>query len=395
MRRRPGISARANDPTSWAAKRMPISSPDVSVPPPVPERERRHHPTIQPPERKCFRVVRRYRRNGEFEVEDIGAFSAAAPALQLLARELGNAVLLEPNGKPSAQNWQPIEIRQETDPMPPTSKSASPLLDQQPPAVESPAPPPAAPPSAVPMKARAPRKLKAVPPDASMFERLARDPSVDVEKLERLIAMQERILSHQAKAAFDAAFAEMQGEIPVITEKGEIVVEGQLRSKYATNEDIQEIVKPILQKHGFSLRFRNAFADGKQKIVGILSHRAGHSEQDEFECPPDTSGKKNSIQAMGSTRSYGQRYTTIALLNIATRGADDDGASATEQEAPKAPDGYEAWASALPALAEDGWPALSGAFNKAKPEFRAYLTTHHKQQWEYLKRQAQQKAKAS
>ena len=59
----------------------------------------------------------------------------------------------------------------------------------------------------------------AVTVPVQMFERLACDPNVDVAKLEKLIEMQERIMRHQAKAAFDAAFAEMQGEIPIITER--------------------------------------------------------------------------------------------------------------------------------------------------------------------------------
>jgi hypothetical protein len=216
------------------------------------------------------------------------------------------------------------------------------------------------------------------PDVALMFERLAKDPNVDVEKLERLIAMQERIMRHNAKAAFDAAFAKMQGEIPVITEKGQILVKGELRSKYATNEDIQEVVRPILQRHGFSLRFRNEVMDaGKVKIVGILSHEQGHSEQDEFVTKPDDSGSKNDIQAIGSARSYGQRYTTTALLNIATRGADDDGhrANVTKPGADtsKAPAGYDEWLGDLEAIADEGMPRFAKMWNDSKDEYRKYL----------------------
>jgi hypothetical protein len=83
-----------------------------------------------------------------------------------------------------------------------------------------------------------------------MFERLAKDPNVDVDKLERLIAMQERILRHQAKAAFDADFAQMQPEIPIVDERGRIEVKGTLRSTYAPLEDIHEVIKPSGRKTG-------------------------------------------------------------------------------------------------------------------------------------------------
>jgi ERF superfamily protein len=223
-----------------------------------------------------------------------------------------------------------------------------------------------------------------------MFERLATNPDVNVEKLERLIAMQERILAHNAKAEFDAAFSEMQGEIPTITERGEILVDGVLRSRYAKHEDILDVVKPILKKYGFAIRHRNVFENGTVKIIGILSHRSGHSEQDEFVAKADDSGKKNAIQALGSTRAYGQRYTTIALLNISTRGADDDGATSTKAEHPAEPDGYTAWRAVMESVANEGTAALSEAWNRSRPEFRAYITRHDGAAWPTLKAKAQQ-----
>src|ERR1051325_423317 len=139
-----------------------------------------------------------------------------------------------------------------------------------------------------------------------MIAQLAANKDVDVDKLQRLIDMQERILKHNAKAEFDAAYSQMQGEIPVITERGEIQINGQLRSKYAKLEDIQEVVRPILKQYGFAIRHRNETRDGKLVVVGILSHRSGHSEQDEFFTDSDTGAGRTAIQSLGSARSYGQ-----------------------------------------------------------------------------------------
>lgn len=219
----------------------------------------------------------------------------------------------------------------------------------------------------------------------SMLERLAANKDVDVDKLQKLIDMQERILRHNAKAEFDAAFAQMQGEIPIITERGEIVVNGQVRSRYAKFEDILEVVRPILQKHGFALRHRNTTAEGKLKIVGILSHRSGHSEEDEFEAEPDASGAKGDIQQLGSTRSYGQRYTTLALLNIATRGADDDGARSGR---PTPPTGYQDWCDDLTATADNGIQALEKAWAGSKAEYKTFTVKHDKAAWDALKKRA-------
>jgi hypothetical protein len=222
-----------------------------------------------------------------------------------------------------------------------------------------------------------------------MFERLATNPDVNVEKLERLIAMQERILRHNAEMAFHAAFAEMQGELPTISERGEILVNGVVRSRYAPLEDIVEVVRPILKKYGFALRHRNQFTGDKLKVIGILSHRAGHSETDEFEAKADTSGSKNDIQSFGSTQSYGQRYTTKNLLGIVTRGEDKDGYRPPTPATPP-PSGYDDWLIDLESVADEGLARLSQAWNSAKPEYRRALLAADKQRWEALKRRAKQ-----
>ena len=215
------------------------------------------------------------------------------------------------------------------------------------------------------------------PDVALMFERLAKDPAVDVEKLERLIAMQERIMRHNAKAAFDAAFSQMQPNIPVIDEHGKILVRGEVRSTYAPLEDIHEVIKPILSQHGFAIRHRTEWPADRPdiiRIVGILSHREGHSDESTFEAPMDKSDYRTDIQSMGSTVSYGRRYTTLDLLNISTRKLDNDGQGVPKKRDEKAaPDGYDAWLEGLEAVAVEGMPAFAKMWNESKDEYRKYL----------------------
>jgi hypothetical protein len=218
--------------------------------------------------------------------------------------------------------------------------------------------------------------------------RLATNKDVDVEKLKQLIDMQERITGHQARAEFNAAYAAMQGDIPIITERGEIAVNGQVRSKYAKFEDILRVVKPILQRHGFALRHSNKFVDGKLTVTGILSHRSGHSEQDEFVTDPDTGPGRNTIQSLGSARSYGQRYTTIALLNIATSGEDDDGRATSNKGAPAPPAGYDEWWLDMEGVAHEGFPRLEAAWNRSAGAFKNYVTKNNRDAWEALKTKA-------
>lgn len=153
----------------------------------------------------------------------------------------------------------------------------------------------------------------------SMFERMASDPNVDVDKLERLMQMRERAIERQAKADFDAAMADLQPELPTIGERGNAAG----RYTYALWEDINTAIKPVLQKHGFALTFRTDFKDGIT-VTGVLSHRAGHREETSITLPSDSSGSKNAVQAVASSVSYGKRYTAGALLNLTSHGEDDD-----------------------------------------------------------------------
>lgn len=162
----------------------------------------------------------------------------------------------------------------------------------------------------------------------AVISRAAADPSCDIDKMERLMAMHERMQARDAEAEFNASMAAMQSDIPSIAERGAITVNGQVRSNYATFEDINDVIKPIMQTHGFAITFKVENVPGGMSVTGILMHRAGHRESTSMFIPLDTSGSKNAVQAVGSSTSYGKRYVMSALLNLTTRGEDDDGHAA-------------------------------------------------------------------
>lgn len=158
----------------------------------------------------------------------------------------------------------------------------------------------------------------------AVISRAAADPACDIEKMERLMAMHERMEARTAAAEFNAAMAQMQCDIPTISERAK----GHGTIRYATLEDISDIVKPIMKANGFAISFKVEHAANGLSVTGILMHRAGHREETTMLLPLDTSGSKNAVQAVGSSTSYGKRYVMCALLNITTRGEDDDAYSA-------------------------------------------------------------------
>lgn len=160
----------------------------------------------------------------------------------------------------------------------------------------------------------------------SVIARAAADPNVDIDKLERLLEMQERVIARNARAAYYDALAELQPKLPVIKERGGIKDRnGNIQSTYSLWEDVNEAIRPLLAEHGFSLTFKVSRTQDQIITTGVLAHRGGHSEQTELSLPTDTSGSKNAVQAVGSSTSYGKRYTAFALLNITSTGEDDDG----------------------------------------------------------------------
>jgi hypothetical protein len=145
----------------------------------------------------------------------------------------------------------------------------------------------------------------------------------DVAILERLMALQERWEANEAKKAFDMAIAKAKANMPEILKKAPANF-----GKFANLEEITKIITPILAKEGLSHRFASD-TDGRNIIVTcIISHERGHREEcSKLPGPPDLSGGKNAIQAVGSASTYLQRYTLLMALGLAPA-KDDDGDTA-------------------------------------------------------------------
>lgn len=159
----------------------------------------------------------------------------------------------------------------------------------------------------------------------SMIERMATDASISIERVEQTFAFYQRVNADRAKQEFLAAFADLQAELPAVAKRGK----GHNKVAYARFEDFIEAIRPILTKHGFSLRHDIQQPDHLRVVVtAILGHRSGHSESTSINLPLDTSGNKPPVHAMASSVSYGKRYTGFAITGIASEGEDDDGKAA-------------------------------------------------------------------
>jgi hypothetical protein len=164
----------------------------------------------------------------------------------------------------------------------------------------------------------------------------AADPSVDADKLGKLLEIGERLELQKKKQQWAESFHAAKREIDgiTITKHGKITYESKNNKPgtvvtFLRYDEIADAVKPILARHSLvsSYRYRHESTPPKTICVMTLTHANGYSQ--EFESVPlpmiDDSGGKTSIHGAGSVMTYGRRYVTCGAFDIVAREEDDDG----------------------------------------------------------------------
>ena len=150
---------------------------------------------------------------------------------------------------------------------------------------------------------------------------MAVEQNADLDKLERLMDMQERWETNESRKAYNQAIAKFRAECPAIkkTKKAH-------NSKYAGLSETIEQIKPHLEACGLSHSWHTDQSSGAIAVTCKITHALGHSDATTLTAEPDKSGSKNSIQSIGSTVTYLQRYTLGSILGLAsTDDFDNDG----------------------------------------------------------------------
>ena len=179
-------------------------------------------------------------------------------------------------------------------------------------------------------------------PMIAMIERIVMDPTIPIDRLERMLAMKERMEdraredeSLRARKAYFAAKAACQAELPIVIKRKKNT---HTNSTYADLAAIEEQAMPVIHKYGFGVGFQPAGYNekGELQIKWQITHSEGHSESDIAGIPVDAAGSQGKVnktgtQAFGSTATYGRRYLLCMLFNIST-GDDRDGNAVRESD---------------------------------------------------------------
>ena len=167
-------------------------------------------------------------------------------------------------------------------------------------------------------------------PTPMVLLQMAMDQGADLEKLTKLMDLQERWEANEAHKAFVAALAAFKAHPPVL-EKNKTVdytsksTGNRTTYKHATLDEVAIQIGEALAPHGLSFRWNVEQAGGRVKVTCILQHAMGHSETVTMDGPLDDSGQKNAIQQAGSTVTYLERYTLLAITGMAVKDQDNDG----------------------------------------------------------------------
>jgi hypothetical protein len=163
----------------------------------------------------------------------------------------------------------------------------------------------------------------------AMLLNIAIEKGAELDKLEKLMDLQMKWEANQARKAYTEAMAAFKANPPDI-EKDKTVAYGNTKYNHATLANVTDKINAALSQHGLSASWVTQQADKGITVVCRITHVLGHYEETSLTAPADTSGAKNAIQAIGSTISYLQRYTILALTGLATRDMDNDGQGTVE-----------------------------------------------------------------
>jgi hypothetical protein len=170
-------------------------------------------------------------------------------------------------------------------------------------------------------KADAPQNLLEV------IARAASDPTVDIDKMDRLLQMREREETRAAEAEFNTAMTAAQTEMGRIKTNKE---NSQTHSRYADYASLDRALRPIYTRHGFALSFNTVEAPADMVGVEAYVSRGGFTRTYRAMMPADGKGAKGNdvmtkTHATGAAMTYGMRYLLKMIFNVAIGEDDTDG----------------------------------------------------------------------
>ena len=174
----------------------------------------------------------------------------------------------------------------------------------------------------------------------SMFGDMARDPSIDVEKMQAMFEIYEKLNTEKARLSFLTEFARIRPLIAPIFKTSDVNFTAKGHNVSYSHVDINQLMKTIDKalvenKSTIHYRFTSFEKDNRIGVSCILADHLGHVVETKLHAPIDATGSKNAHQAIGSAITYLQRYTLNLAWGLSASHDDDGNQSANVNEKKK------------------------------------------------------------
>lgn len=168
------------------------------------------------------------------------------------------------------------------------------------------------------------------PAERSMLEvivGIAKDPTIPLERMERIMAMQRQLEQDRAEREFNMAMHKAQHEMPR-------VVKDKRTDKawYATLENVSRQIDPIARNNGFVISYGTADSPLAKhyRTVATVMHVGGHTRVYHMDLEADMTGaqgkpNKTAVQGVSSSISFARRVLKLLIFDVVPEGQDRDG----------------------------------------------------------------------
>jgi len=161
---------------------------------------------------------------------------------------------------------------------------------------------------------------------------LALENNAAIDVIERLVALQEKVLMRDAKTDFNDALSRIQAAVARIAPD---LLNPQTTSKYASYAAIDRIIRPLYTAEGMSLSFSHGDSPKPDHIrVVCVAGLGSYTRLYQIDMPTDGKGPKGGdvmtkTHATAAADSYAKRYLVKDVFNLAIGEDDTDGNTPT------------------------------------------------------------------
>ncbi len=159
-----------------------------------------------------------------------------------------------------------------------------------------------------------------------IVERMLREPTFDLDRVEKMLALKAQWEAAEAKKAYMVAMADFKKDLPVFFKtKHADYGAGKPKFDYAPIEEVTAKLVPAMAMFGLTHNWiPTANADGKITVKCVVTHRLGHSESiDSPPVAPNNNPAMSPSQNMQATITFWQRRTLESITGTAASNLPD------------------------------------------------------------------------